>query len=331
VKIGETRKLVKWGSSKTLIMSLPRAWTKKHGLNEENEVQVFENPDGSLLIMPFIMEETESKMLATVDVDKYQDMKTLSYVIQTKFLDGNDVIKIETKTPFTQDKYIKISNLVSNLLGFEILSKTPNVVIIKDIMALKETSLNELIKMVSRNVLELMNNFIYAVENNDKSVAQAVLSSRDNINRYYLRVHRQLRKGLIQPSILMKMKINTQDAMDFAFFIVTINEAAETLGRMSNSFIKSQPTKTLSDTLPILRLTSELLSDSISSFLFNKTKEAIDVLNKIEPSKEEKRKVEMAIDKEETPETTSQIILDNCEKIIEFCKTICLCALRRTL
>ena len=51
-KVTETRKLVKWGSSKTLIMSLPRIWTKKYNLTEENEVQVLENPDGSLLILP---------------------------------------------------------------------------------------------------------------------------------------------------------------------------------------------------------------------------------------------------------------------------------------
>lgn len=330
MKTGETRKLVKWGSSKTLIMSLPRAWTKKHELTEANEVQVFENPDGSLLIMPFIMEETESKMMASVDAEKYPDMKTLSYVIQTKFLDGNDVIKIESKAPFTQDKYIKISSLVASLLGFEILSKTPNVVIIKDIMALKETSLNELIKMVSRNVLELMNNFIYAVENGDQAVAQAVLSSRDNINRYYLRVHRQLRKGLIQPSILMKMKINTQDAMDFAFFIVTVNDVAENLGIMSHSFLK-QTSETTIETIPILRMTYELLTEAISAFLFNKTKEAIEVLNKLDDSKEKKREVEMKIDAKTSPETTSQIILDHCEKIIESCKTIGLCALRRTL
>ena len=131
----------------------------------------------------------------------------------------------------------------------------------------------------------------------------------------------------------MKMKINTQDAMDFAFFIVSINDIAENLGMMSNSFLKtpSNLITTIRDTLPILHLTYELLTKAIQSFLFKKTNDAIEVLNELEKSMEKKRDIETHIDAEISTETTSQIILDNCEKIMESCKTICLCTLRRTL
>ena len=332
-KISETRKLVKWGSSKTLIMSLPRIWTKKHNLSEKNEVQVFENSDGSLLIMPFIMEDSQSKLVTTIVAEKYPDIQTLSYIIQTAYLDGNDVIRIETKTPFSQDKYMRISKLVSDLLGFEILSKTPNVIIIKDIMALKETSLNELIKMVSRNVLELMENLIYSIEQKDISIIDAIISSKEHIQKYYLRVHRQLRKGLIQPSILMKMDINSQDAVDFAFFIVHINDIAGYLASMGRAMIKFKSTENVELTLEVLKDTYDLLKSAVVSFLFRKTTDAIEVLDKVEKIKELKREVENKIDliSVETPETSSQIILDNSEKIIEYSRLIALAALRRAL
>ncbi len=332
-KISETRKLVKWGSSKTLIMSLPRNWTKKHNLSEKNEVQVFENSDGSLLIMPFLMGDSQSKLVTTIGADKYPDISTLSYIIQTAYLDGNDVIRIETKAPFSQDKYMRISQLVSNLLGFEILSKTPNVIIIKDIMDLKNQSLNELIKMVSRNVLELMENLIYSIEHNDNSIIDAIISSKDHIQKYYLRVHRQLRKGLIQPSILMKMDINSQDAVDFAFFIVHINDIAGYLTSMGKAMMKSPSSKHIELTLIVLKETYDLLKSGVVSFLFRKTTDAIEVLDKAESIKTHKREVENQLDSitSDEPATSSQIILDNSEKIIEFSRLIALAALRRAL
>jgi len=332
-KISETRKLVKWGSSKTLIMSLPRNWTKKHNLSEKNEVQVFENSDGSLLIMPFIMGNSQSKLVTTIVADKYPELSTLSYIIQTAYLDGNDVIRIETKNPFTNDKYVRISKLVSDLLGFEILSKTPNVIIIKDIMALKETSLNELIKMVSRNVLELMENLIYSIENKDISIVDAIISSKEHIQKYYLRVHRQLRKGLIQPSILMKMDINSQDAVDFAFFIVHINDIAGYLASMARAMAKFKNFKNINLTIETLRETYDLLKEGVVSFLFRKTGDAIKVLDSVEKIKDHKREVENEIDSitADSPATACQIILDNSEKIIEFSRLIALAALRRAL
>ncbi len=332
-KVSETRKLVKWGSSKTLIMSLPRTWTKKYNLSDENEVQVLENPDGSLLILPLEMGLEDQVWEANIKSDQYDDMQMLSYVIQTKFLDGNDIIRITSKDPFTDTRYHEITEIVSGLIGFEILSKTPTEIVIKDIMALKETSIEELVKMVSTTVLELMNNFVDAISPINYSTLEAILSSKDNVHKYYLRVHRQLRKALMQPSLLTKMNIKSQDAVDFAFFIVDLNEIAINLGAMSNAAIRYQAQELIDRTLEILKPTLVHLKDAISSFLFRNTKEALTTLSKIEEMKDLKREIENYVDKltAEKPTTASQIILDNSEKIIECTLSIALAALRRAI
>lgn len=322
-------------------MSLPRSWTKKHGLTEQNEVQVYENPDGSLLILPLIKDEFENNVQSTiVESEKYPDWDAFSYVITTKVLDGNDMIEITSKTPITQERNDDITKLVGSLLGFEIISRGPNNIKIKDIMALKEASLNELIKMVSSNVLDLIRNFISAIESKaGEDLFQSILSSRESIQRYYIRVHRQLRKGLMIPSILMKMEISNQDAVDFAFYIVMINDIAEYLASMSNALIKTGLSNfpILNKTLPVLKDTQELCKNAVSSFLFRETKKAFDVLKNIEPLRKEKRTIEDEIDTNIKDEETlyassgAQIILDNCEKITESSRSIALAALRRAL
>ncbi len=332
-KVSETRKLVKWGSSKTLIMSLPRQWTKKYSLTEENEVQVLENPDGSLLILPLQFGIKKEPLEAEIRAEQYPDAKTLTYVIKTKFLDGNDIIKINSKVPFPESRYNEITDIVTQLIGFEILTKTTNEIVLKDIMALKETSIEELVKMVSNTVLELLHKLLESIAPADLSVLEAIFNSGDNVHKYYLRVHRQLRKALMEPALLTKMNITALDAVDYAFFIVELNDIATNLISMSYAVKKYKSELSIKRTLELLQPTYENLKEAISSFLFKSTKEALAVLSKIDQMKEQKRELENDIDKmtAEQPTTASQIILDNAEKIIESSFAIGLAALRRAI
>ncbi|MHA2060478.1 MAG: AbrB/MazE/SpoVT family DNA-binding domain-containing protein [Candidatus Ranarchaeia archaeon] len=56
----ESRKLVKWGSSNTLIVSLPRRWIKQNNLTEKDEIEIRETCDGTLMVTPLHEEEAES-------------------------------------------------------------------------------------------------------------------------------------------------------------------------------------------------------------------------------------------------------------------------------
>ncbi|MHA1266234.1 MAG: AbrB/MazE/SpoVT family DNA-binding domain-containing protein [Candidatus Helarchaeota archaeon] len=329
----ETRKLVKWGSSKTLIMSLPRTWTKKFNLTEENEVQVLENPDGSLLILPLQLGMKQKPIEAEIKSEQYPESQALTFIIKTKFLDGNDIIRISSKTPFPESRYQEIQNIVSQLIGFEILSKTTDEIILKDIMALKETSIEELVKMVSNTVLELMVKFLDSLMPPELSTLEAIFNSGDNVHKYYLRVHRQLRKALQEPALLTKMNLTAQDAVDYAFFIVELNDIASNLASMSYAVKKNHTEKSIEKTLEILQPTYEILKLAISSFLFKNTKEALTILVKIDEMKKEKRVLETVLDKMTARQSTiaAQIILDNTEKIIESTFSIGLAALRRAL
>jgi len=331
-KISETRKLVKWGSSKTLIMSLPRNWTKKNNLTEADEVQVSENPDGSLLILPLQFKVEGEPMEAEIKVDQYPETKMLANVIQTKFLDGYDQLHLTSKTTFTETQVKEIAEIVSELMGFEILTRTFNEIAVKDIMAIKDSSLDELVKLVSNSVVELMTSFIKALIPVNYSILEPIIGIKKNIFKYYLRIHRQLRKALMQPSLLAKMNITTQDAVDFAFFIVDLNEIATNIASMANAVIKFQPKEVVERTLEILHPVSERLKDAISAFLFRNIK-GLSIFSQIDELKGLKREIENDIDSitYEEPHIESQIILDNTEKIMDYIFSIAQAALRRTI
>ena len=48
--IDETRKATQWGKSKTLVVSLPRRWIKKFGIEPDSQLHIQEGPEGSLRV-----------------------------------------------------------------------------------------------------------------------------------------------------------------------------------------------------------------------------------------------------------------------------------------
>nr|MDO8080722.1 PhoU domain-containing protein [Candidatus Freyarchaeota archaeon] len=332
----QTRKLVRWGSSNTLIISLPREWTKRNQLTCDQEISVMENPDGSLLLLPPTVASEQSVLSANIDSQKYPTKEFLDQIIQTKYLSGHDLINISSKQAFTQKRYQEITQISQNLLGFEIISKTPNQITLQDVMSIQQTNLTLLIRMISRTTLELLENLIQALQENNITLADAIIQSRDNIYKYHMRIVRQLRKALQYPALLTQMELTAQDTLDYTTYVTTINDIAENIETMSRAVLK-QPHPPKNEhhqaTIELLKQTLQLIQQATGAFLFHKIQDAVDTLNTIIKIKEKKRETEIQMDKETNMPgiVTLQIILDSMEKIAEAARPIAQAALRQSL
>ncbi|MHA1820430.1 MAG: AbrB/MazE/SpoVT family DNA-binding domain-containing protein, partial [Promethearchaeota archaeon] len=145
-----TRKLIKWGSSQTLIISLPRIWVKQNNLRAEQSVRLQINPDGSLMIIPLNqdagnMEEQEIK--ATISIRDPMDLDDTKLRITTKYLDGADLIELNTSKEFPSDIAELLEPLIEPLMGLEIIGVSSNRIIIRNIVPFSQTIY--LIKMIS--------------------------------------------------------------------------------------------------------------------------------------------------------------------------------------
>jgi hypothetical protein len=109
-----SRKLIKWGSSHTLIISLPRKWVKKNNLKPEQEIRTIENPDGSLSLYPRDINEN-SELISTIEIKDDVDLETLWLKLNTKYLDGWDIIKLTTKNEFSHQTRHQIEIIIGPL------------------------------------------------------------------------------------------------------------------------------------------------------------------------------------------------------------------------
>ena len=94
--IDETRKATQWGKSKTLVVSLPRRWIKKYGIEPDSQLHIQEGPEGSLRISPLHISDTPAERIATVRLLE-QDELTLRTILETYYIVGYDQLTIESR------------------------------------------------------------------------------------------------------------------------------------------------------------------------------------------------------------------------------------------
>ncbi len=328
-----TRKLIKWGSSETLIMSLPRRWVKENNLTEKDEVQVIYNPDNSLLVIPPLNPTQSEKINVEIQVKDEMELSTIRYELMTRYFDGADSITLLTKKKFSPEFATQIKKMIATLLGLEVLRVESSKIEITDLMNIQETNIENLVKLISDYTLEFSYSTISNFRAKNFTNLKETLSTRELVKKYYNRIHRELRKGLINPSRLIKMNFNTQDVLDFAFFITSVNEVTENLELQINSALEMGLPDESGRVIDFLEEICSLLKTAIDAFLFKNTKEAIRVLEKHSEIQKRKREIENEEDKVATQSGsyTLQVILDSSEKISDASKNISLSALRRAI
>ncbi len=126
---------------------------------------------------------------------------------------------------------------------------------------------------------------------------------------------------------------NTQDVLDFAFFITSVNEVSENLELQINAALEMGLPGDTGRVFDFMEEICSLLKSAIDAFLFKNTKEAIRVLEKHAEMQKKKREIENEQDKIATQSDSYalQVILDSSEKISDSSKNISLTALRRAI
>ncbi|MHA1507589.1 MAG: AbrB/MazE/SpoVT family DNA-binding domain-containing protein, partial [Promethearchaeota archaeon] len=140
----ETRKVQKTGGS-TYIISLPREWIDKHGIQVKDTIGILSQPDGNLLITPYISSEkliTEKKF----DVDEIKNSDFLFRLLVGAYIMGYNIIEVRSSKKFESVIRDTVRNFSKITIGTEIMEESDNIIIIKDLLDPKEMPFEKTIK-----------------------------------------------------------------------------------------------------------------------------------------------------------------------------------------
>jgi len=325
--IDETRKVTQWGKSKTLVVSLPRRWIKKFGIEPDSQLHLQEDAEGSLRITPLQIVGTPSERVATVRLLE-QDELTLRTILEAYYIVGYDQLTIESSRRLNESVRKTVTNIVNQLPGFEIIEGTDRRIVIKGVSVIRGQDIMEFVKMSGGATLESIKTLITGLEvgpDETARVANELITEGWRQRGNYLRAQRSLRKAMnVRPS---GFKLEMADIFDTSYFVMQLSSIHENVHHIAEALTRRQPPGE-QNKLAVAALTKvhDNLQKAISAFLQRNQEMVRQVLGEIPLLRQWKRQTETIVDVMRDSAIT-QIILDRMEEMLAYSSGIAKTAL----
>jgi phosphate uptake regulator len=228
----EARKVQKTGGS-SFIISLPKEWINKHGINAKDTVGVLSQPDGTLLVTPYMSSEKIVKE-KIFDIDEINDSDFLFRLLIGAYIMGYTIIEIRSAKKLKsgiRDTIIDFSNIT---IGTEIIEESDNKIIIKDLVDPTEMPFEKTIRRMYVNANSMHEDALKALKTGDIKLAEKVIEIDDEIDKLNWLIERQAHIVLRDIILCQKLNITLEDASNYKFisrFLERIGDHAVKIAR----------------------------------------------------------------------------------------------------
>jgi len=265
----ETRKVQKTGGS-SYIISLPKVWIDKHGVEKNDTLGILSQPDGNLLITPKIDNETAIKTKEII-VDDFEDKNFLFRVLIGAYIMGFSRIVIKSSRKFGPLIRDTITNFTQIAIGPEIVEESNNFIVIKDLLNPKEMPFEKTIKRMYILVQGMHEDSINAFETKNKDLAEEVIKRDNDVDRLHWLIGRQSHIVLRDIILCQKMGITLEQASHYqqiSRFLERIGDHASKIAKNVLILINHELDKKIKEEIKkVSKLSLDLLNKSLDAWL----------------------------------------------------------------
>lgn len=272
----DTRKVQRTGKS-TFIVSLPKSWATKNGIQAGSIIYITQSDNGSLVLST---DRSERDLKAKLDIGDKTGEPLVRDIIGC-YLAGYRTIDV-TSSHMSPSQKKDLHQIVQKLIGPEILEETVSKVVIQDLLSSEELQSERALKRIKTVVKSMIQDSIVALATNNKDLAEDVMERDDDIDRLNLLISRQFTEILRSGSI-------KQEALD-PVTAFNYMQAASNLERIADHAARIAEIVGMCNYVPAEKLVEELRSfepifgglidDSISYLLQQNSEKANEIINK---------------------------------------------------
>jgi phosphate uptake regulator len=266
----ESRRVQLVGGS-TFSVSLPKAWAQRVGLKPSSLLYMLEQDDGSLIVYPGRppMERRE----LTITTTPGEKASLLSRKIIAAYLDGYDVIRIQSRGRLTYEQLKEVDDFVKRMSGLEVVEESAEGVTINALVKITDFPVERGFQRAHLITLLMFKEALSALERGDVELARSVVLRDGDVDRIYFLVARQLRAAISSPSVAKALGVDAADAVDYLTAIKRVEDAADSVENVANmveSLHRSGiviPPRLLSDLLAVGEASLSAYDKGVKSFL----------------------------------------------------------------
>lgn len=226
--MSETRKLQRIGGN-TLYVSLPKDWANQTNMKQGDKVTLILQPDGSIRIFPTIKEEKPREI--ALKITHKDSSQSLRRAIMAAYVDGFEIIKVESKDRLTEEQHDIIRKTIDRLFALELIEVTANKMAIQCL--LKETiPIEKTMQRIHNIILSMFHDAISALKERNTNMVKSLTQRKDDVKRLSLVANRILRSMILYPPTESK-EMSLIDCVDYLRIIHVITEIADNVNKIS--------------------------------------------------------------------------------------------------
>ena len=229
------RRLVKAGQASHTI-SLPKEWLDRHKLKKGDLVYLFEKGDKELIITPESKadEEVPQKEI-TIPIDN-KDLSTIQREITSAYINNYNTIILNGQSITKQTKDIR--KMLHDFVALEVADQTANSIIAKDLLNLKEISIDKTLRRMDMLVRSMIQDSIAALDNAE--LAQSVQVRDYEVNRAYFLLMRLLKSSLANKQIADFFQLSNEKVLSYYYLTINLENFADCAKALSEYLAKEK-------------------------------------------------------------------------------------------
>lgn len=264
------RRLVKAGQSSHTV-SLPKEWIEKNNLNKGDVVYLHEPSDKELIITPESKPDSPIQSKEVTIIIDNKELSTIQREITSAYINNYSTINLIGDSLTSKVKNIR--NMLHDFVALEIAEQTAKQIVAKDLLNLKEISIEKTVRRMDMIVRSMLQDGKAAIE--DPVLADSVVLRDYEVNRSYFLLMRLLKSALNHKQIADFFKIKSNKVMSYWYLVINLENFADAAKHFALIFKKDKKSdvvknvyekieKSFTTTMKAYYMADKKLAESIS-------------------------------------------------------------------
>ena len=227
---GETRKIQFTGKS-SYIVSLPKQWISDLGLKQGDQIRIVRKGSSTLELYPPKFEShIQKKEEAIIEIDTEEEAETIVRKLISLYFLGFKTINVKPKKDrLSPSQRNTVKEAVKRMLmGSEIISDSSIGITVQVLVNLLELSVDGAFKRMIHLAKSMSSDAILAVKENNLDLAQEVINTDDEVDRFGFYIIRQLKIAIQNEHMLKEMGFrNARNCLGYRLVVKNIERTGD--------------------------------------------------------------------------------------------------------
>lgn len=250
------RNIVKAGEA-SFTVSLPKNWIEKNKLKKGDKIYLLEKNDQEILITPFIdnQPQTEEKKEIVISVDG-KELDTVQREITSAYLNNYSTIKISGNTLPSKTKSIR--EALHDFVALEISEQTSNTIIAKDLLNLKEISVDKTVRRMDMIIRTMLNDAL-----KPETELKETIHFRDyDVNRMYFLLVRLMKNAISNKKAAQEFNLENEQILIYWYLTINLENLADYIKTLTLKKMTKKENELVEKTLKNISTTYEEIMNS---------------------------------------------------------------------